>query len=46
MFPFPNPWKDQKAKGSGVFRGYKMGTLVRNGLSSYMLASETVYLQI
>ena len=33
MFPFYTPWKQQKTKGfSGVFRGYKMGKLARNGL--------------
>ena len=31
MFPFYTPRKHQKTKG-GVFRGYKMRTLVRNGL--------------
>ena len=33
MFPFYSPWKYQKIKRFfGVFRGYKMRTLIRNGL--------------
>ena len=31
MFPFYTPWKLQKTWFSGVFKGYKMGTLARNG---------------
>ena len=30
MFPFYTPWKHQK---TFVFRGYKMGTLAKNGLT-------------
>ena len=34
MFPFYTPWKHQKTKGfPGVFRGYKMGILAKNGLN-------------
>ena len=43
MFPFYTPWKHQKTKVfwfSGVFRGYKMGTLVRNGLKFKNLTSK------
>ena len=32
MFLFYTPWRHQKPKVSGVFRGYKMGTLAQNRL--------------
>ena len=31
MFPFYIPENIRKPRFSGVFRGYKMGTLARNG---------------
>ena len=31
MFLLYTPWRHQKPKVSGVFRGYKMGTLAKNG---------------
>ena len=34
MFLFYTPWKHQKTKAFfGVFRGYTMGTMAKNGLT-------------
>ena len=46
MLPFYTPWKHQKTKGfSGVFKGYKMGKLARNGLSINKTLSPKVTLK-
>ena len=37
MFPFFTPWKHQKTKFPGVFKGYKMATLVRNGYLTWLV---------
>ena len=36
IFPFYAPWKQQKNKGFGVFRGYEMETLGRNEFLNYV----------
>ena len=44
MFPFYTPLKTpENQRFSGVFRGYKMGTLARNGLKNTKAMTEGVF---
>ena len=42
MFPFYTPWKHQKIRDSGVFKGYERETLAGFGISIYSKNFETV----
>ena len=40
MFPFYTPENIRKSRFTGVFRGYKTGTLARNGLIERLKAMQ------